>query len=152
VLRLKGNHDFGTSNLLQQLLARALASGRYERHLGELRNRYARKARTLAQALQEHFPAEVEWRETRGGMYFWARLPRGLRSGAKSRLFREALARNVLYVPGEFCYAEDSSRPKPDREMRISFGNATERDIREGIRRLGTVLSRLCGKGPKSKV
>src|SRR4029077_7229158 len=35
-LCIKGNHDFGTSNLLQQLLARALSSGRYERHLGAL--------------------------------------------------------------------------------------------------------------------
>jgi len=51
VLRIKGNHDFGTSNLLQHLLARALASGRYARHLGDLRKRYARKAAVMLKAL-----------------------------------------------------------------------------------------------------
>jgi 2-aminoadipate transaminase len=142
VLRIKGNHDFGTSNLLQQLLARALGTGRYQQHLGELRRRYASKARTMSHALKEHFPAGVEWLEPGGGMYFWARLPRGMRSGTKSRLFREALANNVLYVPGELCYADDVSRPKPDREMRISFGSAPEKDIRTGVARLGAVLRR----------
>jgi DNA-binding transcriptional MocR family regulator len=38
------------------------------------------------------------------------------------------------------CYADDPGRPKPDQEMRLSFGGANENDIREGIRRLGAVL------------
>ena len=140
VLRLKGNHDFGTSNLLQQLLARALASGRYDQHLRELQARYARKAQTMLRALRKHFPPAVEWLEPRGGMYFWARLPCRLRSGTKSRLFRTALRHNVLYVPGELCYADDATRARPDHEMRLSFGSATEQEIREGIKRLGAVL------------
>jgi len=140
MLRVKGNHDFGTSNLLQQLLARALASGRYERHLGELRERYAAKARTMRQALQTHFPPGVDWLEPEGGMYFWARLPRRLKSGTNSELFQMALRHNVLYVPGGLCYADDPARAKPDHEMRLGFGSATEREIRQGIRRLGAVL------------
>jgi 2-aminoadipate transaminase len=143
VLRLKGNHDFGTSNLLQQLLARALASGRYDRHLRALQARYGRKAQTMWRALQRHFPPAVEWVEPRGGMYYWARLPRRLRSGTRSRLFRTALRHNVLYVPGELCYAADATRTRPDHEMRLSFGSATEREIREGIKRLGAVLHTL---------
>jgi len=50
----------------------------------------------------------------------------------------------VLYVPGELCYAEDSFRHKPDNEMRISFGSASEKNIREGIKRLGKVLKKFC--------
>jgi DNA-binding transcriptional MocR family regulator len=33
-----------------------------------------------------------------------------------------------------------TARRKPNHEMRISFGNASEADIREGIKRLGAVL------------
>ena len=32
---------------------------------------------------------------------------------------------------------------KPNHEMRISFGSASEADIREGIRRLGKVLKKI---------
>lgn len=142
VLRIKGNHDFGTSNLLQHLIARALASGRYDRHLAVLRRRYAHKARVMQQALETHFPAEVAWRAPEGGLYFWARLPHGLKSGLGSLLFKAALDRDVLYVPGALCYADDPTRTKPHNEMRLSFGHASERDLREGIRRLGEVLRR----------
>jgi len=146
VLHLKGNHDFGTSNLLQQLLARALASGKYAKHLNELQQRYARKARVMAHALKQHFPEEVEWQEPNGGMYFWARLPRAIKTGVNSKVFQSALARDVLYVPGALCYADDSARAKPDHEMRISFGGATESDIRTGVARLGAVLRGLMNR------
>ena len=143
VLRVKANHDFGTSNLLQQLLCRALASCRYERHLPELQHRYARKAATMTRAMREHFPADVRWREPNGGLYVWARCPKPLQSGVNSRLFRSALKHDVLYVPGELCYANDPTRRKPNNEMRISFGSATEADIRTGIARLGATLREL---------
>jgi 2-aminoadipate transaminase len=143
VLRIKGNHDFGTANLLQHLLARALASGVYDRQVALVRKNYARKAAVMKRALVEHFPANVEIWKAGGGLYFWARLPKGISAGVKSKTFQAALKADVLYVPGELCYADDSSRRKPANEMRISFGNASVEDIREGIKRLGAVLRKL---------
>ncbi|MDD5139000.1 MAG: PLP-dependent aminotransferase family protein [Verrucomicrobiales bacterium] len=142
VQRIKGNHDFGTANLLQQLLARALASGLYDRHVARIKRRYTQKARVMKRALAEHFPANVEIWESGGGLYFWARLPKGISAGVKSRVFQTALKNDVLYVPGELCYADDPLRRKPDNEMRISFGSASEANIREGIKRLGAVLEK----------
>ncbi len=142
VLRIKGNHDFGTANLLQHLLARALASGAYDRQVAKVRKNYARKAAVMQRALAEHFPANVEIWEAGGGLYFWARLPKGISAGVDSKIFQAALKNDVLYVPGELCYADDSSRRKPANEMRISFGNASEENIRQGIARLGKVLKK----------
>ena len=140
VQRIKGNHDFGSANLLQQLLAGALASGLYDQHVAKVRKNYAKKAAVMKRALAEHFPANVEIWESGGGLYFWARLPKGVSAGVKSKVFQAALKADVLYVPGELCYADDSSRKKPDNEMRISFGSASEENIRKGIARLGAVL------------
>ena len=142
VLRIKGNHDFGTANLLQHLLARALATRLYDRHVAKIRKNYARKAAMMKQALAKHFPASVEIWEAGGGLYFWARLPKGIATGVKSKVFQAALKADVLYVPGELCYADDPARPKPDHEMRISFGSASDENIREGIKRLGAVLKK----------
>lgn len=142
VQHIKGNHDFGTANLLQQLLAGALATGLYDKHVAKIEKRYGQKARVMKQALAEHFPPNVEIWESGGGLYFWARLPKNVSSGAKSKVFQTALKNNVLYVPGELCYADDPARRKPDNEMRISFGSASEENIREGIKRLGNVLKK----------
>ena len=143
VLRIKGNHDFGTSNLPQQVLARAISSGRYAHHLEKLRKRYARKARVMVTAMKRYFPPEVKWWEPSGGLYYWAQLPETLRSGVKSKLFKTAVGRDILYVPGELCYAEDTARAKPDHEMRLSFGGGREENIQAGIERLGSVLRKM---------
>jgi 2-aminoadipate transaminase len=142
VKHIKGNHDFGTANLLQQLFARALASGAYAQQVARLQKRYAHKARVMKLAIEKHFPPSVEWWEPAGGLYFWARLPKNVSTSVKSKVFQTALKHDVLYVPGELCYADDPTRRKPNHEMRISFGNASEADIREGIKRLGAVLNK----------
>jgi 2-aminoadipate transaminase len=142
VLRIKGNHDFGTAHLLQQVLTRALATGLYDQHVAKLRKNYARKAFVMKRALAKYFPANVEIWEAGGGLYFWARLPKACATGVKSKVFQAALKADVLYVPGELCYADDSARRKPDHEMRLSFGSASEANIREGIKRLGAVLKK----------
>jgi 2-aminoadipate transaminase len=143
IQRIKGNHDFGTANLLQQLIAGALENGLYDRHLAKIEKRYGQKAQVMKQALAEHFPPNVEIWESGGGLYFWARLPKHVSTGVKSEVFQAALKNDVLYVPGELCYADDPARRKPDHEMRISFGSASEENIREGVKRLGEVLWKL---------
>lgn len=142
VLRIKGNHDFGTANLLQHLLTRALASGLYDRHLSVARKNYARKAAVMKQAMAEYFPLNIEIWEAGGGLYFWVKLPKNISAGVKSKIFQAALKNDVLYVPGELCYAEDPWRRKPANEMRISFGHASAENIRAGIQRLGEVLGK----------
>ncbi|MEI7729842.1 MAG: PLP-dependent aminotransferase family protein [Verrucomicrobiota bacterium] len=141
VLRIKGNHDFGTAHLLQKVLADAVRSGRYARHLAALRIRYAAKAAVMKQALERHFPTGVAWDEPQGGMYFWVRTPKQLRTGPNSKLFKRAVAENVLYVPGVFCHADDPIRKKPDHTLRLSFGSASEADIQTGIERLGRAMA-----------
>jgi 2-aminoadipate transaminase len=140
VTRVKGNHDFGTSHLLQQILRAALENNSYEKHVHLLQSRYARKAKVMTDAIRHDFPDWVQWEMPSGGLYVWARTPRKISTDQKSKLFSRALARGVLYVPGDLCYAEDPTRRKPRNQMRISFGSATEIEIREGIKRLGAVL------------
>lgn len=141
ITRVKGNHDFGTSSFLQHLMAEALRNGTYESHLGELRRRYQRKAQWMTDAARKRFPAVVQWGQPLGGMYVWAVLPPRVRTGLGSRLFREALQADVLYVPGSLCYAPDPTRSRPDHEMRLSYGSAGRAGLEEGIARLGAAIA-----------
>jgi 2-aminoadipate transaminase len=147
VIRIKGNHDFGTANLTQQILVRALSTGVYDAHLHRLRHRYVRKSAAMLRAFQRHMPPTVDWWTPDGGLYFWVRLPHGLAAGQRSRVFQAAVQAGVLYVPGELCYADDPTRRIPVNEMRLSFGGARLSDIPEGVRRLGRVLQRIVSQG-----
>jgi 2-aminoadipate transaminase len=139
LLRLKGNHDFGSNNLTQHLLDRLLSSGAYDRHVAELCDVYRSKRDTLLEALSEEFPASTNLRWTRpdGGLYVWLTFPPGTDAGPQSWLMHSALREGVLYVPGRFCYLEGSGVPVPSNEARLSFGVASAEQLREGIQRLG---------------
>jgi 2-aminoadipate transaminase len=138
VLRSKSNHDFGASNLLQVLLARALADGVYDRHLPKIAAAYRAKRDAMCDAL-DAFP-QFRYERPRGGLYVWAQLPARVKTGVKSRLFRRALDAGVLYVPGEMCFCADRSRRIPANCLRLSFGTQPAAQIRKGIRLLADAL------------
>jgi 2-aminoadipate transaminase len=110
-----------------------------------LQKRYARKAQIMGEALIQRFPEMVKWLEPQGGLYFWARLPKRCKTGSKSKVFQSALRAKVLYVPGALCYADDPARQKPDHEMRLSFGSATDSALAEGLHRLGKAIHQALG-------
>jgi 2-aminoadipate transaminase len=138
LLRLKGNHDFGSNNLTQHLLDRLLETGAYDRHVAELRKVYRVKCDTLLTALSEEFREwpEVRWTQPDGGLYVWMTFPREVETGPNSALMRAALREGVLYVPGQFCYVNGENGPLPTHEARLSFGVARPDQIREAVRRL----------------
>jgi 2-aminoadipate transaminase len=143
VLRAKGNQDFGTATLIQALLSRAIETGEYDRHVQRIRARYQAKSQAMLSAMKAHFPDSVTWSDPTGGLYIWVQAKPSCATGPKSKLFKTALEQNVLYVPGQLCYADDLQRAKPNCQMRISFGSATDQDIRLGIERLGAALRRV---------
>jgi 2-aminoadipate transaminase len=138
VLRLKGNHDFGSNNFTQHLLLRLLQTGAYDRHVAELCDVYRDKRDALLEALAQEFGTwpGVHWTHPDGGMYVWLTFPPGVSTGPDSPLMRAALGEGVLYVPGQFCYVNGENGPVPDNEARLSFGVAQPEQIREAVRRL----------------
>jgi len=139
-LRQKGNEDFGSSNFCQHLMHRAITAGRYSQHAEMLRVLYREKRDLMLRCISESFPSEVHALKPLGGMYVWATLPDGVDAGCDSRLFKEALSRKVLYVPGEFCYCPEPGVEKPTNNLRISFGMVTEENIADGVARLGEAV------------
>lgn len=141
VLRVKGNHDFGTANFVQQILRESLRTGVYQRHVEKVRMRYRNKARVMTKAIEASFPDWVDWGEPDGGLYVWAGLKKNRATGMNSAFFKKALDSGVLYVPGQLCYADDPTRKKPNHQMRLSFGAASKAEIEAGISRLGGLMS-----------
>jgi 2-aminoadipate transaminase len=139
LLRLKGNHDFGSNNFTQHLVDRLLESGAYDRHVAELCRVYRRKRDALLAALGEAFAGwpDMRWTHPDGGLYVWLTYPAGVDTGPESRLMQDALREGVLYVPGRFCYvSDDNNGPVPSWSTRLSFGVAPVEKIQEAVRRL----------------
>ncbi len=137
VLNLKGNHDFGSSNLAQHILSRLIGNGAYARHVETLRGVYRTKRDAMLAALAKEFAdrPEVTWTVPAGGLYVWATFP-GLATGPDGNFVKRCLDEGVLYVPGEFGHVPDESGALATNECRLSFGVSSPEQIAEGIRRM----------------
>lgn len=143
-LFIKTNHDFGTANFLQSIMAEVIDSGKLTSHLAILRKRYFEKCELLNNSLISHFPEWANWLKPKGGLYIWVTLPESCDTSLESPFFKSALKNEVLYVPGALCFAQSSLKGENGRRykstMRLTFGGASEQAITEGAERLGSSL------------
>ncbi len=141
---LKANHDFGTANFNQLVVDRILASGDYDRHVAGLRSIYKRKRDRFLSALDEFvgpLDPEIRWTIPEGGLFVWMTLPPGVDAGFEGPLFGRCVQEGVIYVPGEFAFADEPG-PRPRNHLRLTYGLPGENNLVEGARRLGQAL---CG-------
>ena len=94
---------------------------------------YAERCKAMLDSLAEYMP-DCRWTVPEGGFYTWVTLPDGL--DAKAMLPRAVRAR-VAYVAGTAFYYDGQGND----HMRLSFCYPTPERIREGVRRLSTVVN-----------
>jgi 2-aminoadipate transaminase len=85
-------------------------------------------------ALRATMPPGFTWTHPQGGMFLWVTCPEGVNT---NDLMHAALARKVLFVPGQDFFSDASGQ----RFMRLNFSNASPERIREGIGRLAEVCA-----------
>jgi 2-aminoadipate transaminase len=153
VVGLKGNHDFGSSNLSQQILAQMLESGAVVEHAAELRQAYQRKQMAMLNALGENMPnlpIPSRWVRPTGGLYVWLCFPEGIDTTRSGPLYRECLNQGVLYVPGEFCFPPEGNQwvDHPlgcaQNTLRLTFGALPEDRVEQGVQRLAAAVRGCC--------
>jgi 2-aminoadipate transaminase len=126
--------DLCSSNL-NMLIAEAWLSDaeRWTGTLAGLVDVYRARRDACLEALAEHFPEAATWTRPAGGFYVWVTIP-----GADSRaLLPEAVERRVAYVPGTAFYPDDSGADR----LRLAFCYPPEDAVREGVRRLGSLVT-----------
>lgn len=135
----KGNEDFGSAHLNQNLLATVLEEGWYQEHVEKVRANYRIKRDAMQAAIEQHFQdlPEVSWYQSHGGLYMWMTLPERIETGFSSELFQRATQiEQVMYVPGELCYPHAEQK----NQMRLSFGVQDIAGIDLGIKRLANAI------------
>lgn len=153
ILQQKGNHDFGSPHLCQQIALESLRSGSYHAHVEVLREAYRRKRDLTVAALAAHMPGDagIHWTHPHGGLYVWLTLPESADTSRYGPLFSKAVEAGVLYVPGDYCFQPDEAGHKPTNHIRLSFGQVLPEQIEPGIRRLAGVVGELLSRGAGAK-
>jgi 2-aminoadipate transaminase len=126
--------DLCSSPLNQYFVAAYFAHRDWRAYLSTLRAVYRRRRDIMLAALEEFLPREATWTRPHGGLFIWARLPDYIDT---SDLLARALSEHVAFVPGRAAYLDG----RGGSEMRLNFSGVSDADIREGVRRIGKVVS-----------
>ncbi len=102
-------------------------------YVERLKQLYRRRRDVMLEALEEHFGGQASWTRPQGGLFIWATLDGGVDT-------TDLLARSegVAFVPGRAAYMDGR---RGSSSMRLNFAGVPDEDIREGIRRIGKVMS-----------
>jgi 2-aminoadipate transaminase len=126
--------DLCTSTLSQLMVQAYFEQGRWRDYVASLVDLYRGRRDTMLEALAEHFPPQAEWTRPAGGLFVWATLPDFIDT---TDLLARALRENVAFVPGEAAYLDG----RGGSSLRLSFALCDHDEIREGIRRIGEVVT-----------
>lgn len=120
------------SNASQLAIRAYLEHFDWQGQIKKFQVQYRERRDAMISSLEEHLP-EASWNVPDGGFYVWVKLPEGL--NAKTMLPRAVTAR-VAYVSGTAFYADGQGSD----HMRLSYCYPTPERIREGVRRLASVV------------
>lgn len=127
--------DLCTSTLAQYFALEYFGEGRWRAYVDSLCEIYRSRRDAMLEALERHFPPQATWTRPGGGLFVWATLPDYIDT---SDLLAKALRENVAFVPGAAAYVDGA---RGANSMRLNFSGSTEEEIREGVRRIGAVVS-----------
>jgi 2-aminoadipate transaminase len=120
--------------LNQLIVSRYLSTHDWEGQIKTFQQAYRDRRDAMLSSLEQHMPVGCSWTRPEGGFFVWMTVPEGI--DTKAMLPRAVTAR-VAYVSGTGFYADGLG----SRQLRLSFCYPTPERIREGVRRLATVLA-----------
>jgi 2-aminoadipate transaminase len=123
------------SSFSQFAVREYLTTQPWRQQVKSFREMYRERRDTMLESLESLMPAGCTWTRPAGGFFVWLTLPEGLDAKAMAP---RAIADRVAYVPGTGFYADGQGR----RNMRLSYCYPEPDRIREGVRRLASVVER----------
>jgi len=133
LVHLKKITDYSTSLLLQAALHEFCIHGDLDRHLLNVVDKYRERRDAMLAAMKRSFPAEARWSRPKGGLVVWVTLPPGVDA---DEVAADAQSRGVLVGRGDLFHLDGGMK----QNLRLTFSQATPREIHRGIRLLGDII------------
>jgi len=135
LVQAKQGCDLHTSTFNQYIAYELAKSPWMKTHIQLIRKVYTERRDTMIHALEVNMPENVHWTHPKGGLFLWVTLPKSLDT---SRIFNEAVAEKVAFVPGVPFHPLGGG----ENTMRLNFSNSKPEMIDEGIKRLANVIKK----------
>jgi 2-aminoadipate transaminase len=125
----KESLDLHTSSFNQMLIDEYLNSNDLFEHIRNINKEYKKKMEFMAKCFNQYIPSFI-FSKPKGGMFIY-----GSFQVDSMFLAKEAIKKNIAFVPGEVFYLNGKSN-----EARFNFTNASYKDIKKGIKKLSLII------------
>ena len=134
VISMKLMHTVSSATPTQAAIALFFETGRYDLHMRNLRKALHTQSLRYIQAISQYFPKDTKVSRPGGGYVLWVELNPQFNA---IELFEKALEQNISIAPGQIF----STDGRFTNYIRIGFGNPFDKEIEEGLKKLGMMLS-----------
>ena len=135
----KQSEDVHTNLFFQMLCYRYMTECDLDAHIASIRALYRHKCGLMLDALDAAMPSCVTFTRPAGGLFIWVTLPEYVDMPA---FLKATVAAGLRVVPGATFGCDPDA---PSCCFRLNYSTPSDGQIRDGIRRLGTVVRAAVG-------
>lgn len=136
ILKLKLLHSTSSISIVNEAVANFLKSGRYEKHLQQMRRTLQTNYQNYVQTIAESFPEGTKTSRPQGGLSLWIEFDKKVRT---TELYDLAIKQNISIAPGRMFTLQDQF----ENCMRLCFGLPWSEDTQLKLRQIGSLAKRL---------
>lgn len=144
----KQSLDLCTNVFSQAMIAEYLNRNLMDVHNEKIKKVYKHKRDIMMESMKRYFPSRITWTQPDGGLFLWVTLPKGIDT---KELLNKVIEKKVAFVPGHVFTTDTNIQ----NTMRLNFSCESDKNIEEGIKRLGEVIAAELKKQrtrPKKKI
>lgn len=132
ILKLKLLHSTSSISIVNEAVANFLKSGRYEKHLQQMRRTLQTNYQNYVQTIAESFPEDTKTSRPQGGLSLWVEFDKKIRT---TELYDLAIKQNISIAPGRMFTLQDQF----ENCMRLCFGLPWSEEIQLKLRKIGSL-------------
>ncbi|MFN2339944.1 MAG: PLP-dependent aminotransferase family protein [Halanaerobium sp.] len=140
VLEAKYATDISSGGLTQRAFDYYLREGLLDKHISLQRSLFKKRYKLMQAQIKKQLPEEIEITfETRGGLYFWLKLPENY---SAQKLYEKSVQKGLVFSPGYLF----SNNKQYSNYFRLSFAAVDENQIKSGIKLLQNIYNNYTGE------
>jgi len=133
---IKQGVDLHNSSMAQREVYTFVKEYDFDDHITKIIDVYRSRRDAMLITMEKEFPLNVKYTAPKGGLFVWVDLPEELDA---EKVLVKALEYKVAFIPGESFYPNGGNKS----HFRLNYATMPEKEIVEGITRLGKLLKSL---------
>ncbi|SFN35411.1 transcriptional regulator, GntR family [Chryseobacterium oleae] len=136
IMKLKLLHSTSSISIVNEAVANFLKSGRYEKHLHQMRKAVQSNYQNYVQTIADYFPEGTKTSRPQGGLSLWIEFDKKIRT---TELYDLAIKQNISIAPGRMFTLQDQF----ENCMRLCIGLPWTEETRLCLQQLGNLAKKI---------